>query len=82
MKYVLLADLKDAEEYDDGLFAIKTRLTEDDDAEEATVEIFSEGDLYKIRTRRPHDADAIALKDDWKFFNSRTNALLGYVFGD
>jgi hypothetical protein len=81
MKYLLISDFDSAEEADDGLYVLKARLTVGSD-EEPTMELFSEGDIYKIRNNKPAEADAISLQDDWMFYNSSSNALLGYVFKD
>ena len=81
MKYLLISDFDDAEEADDGLYVLKTRLVEGSE-EESTMELFSEGDIYKIRKIKPAEADAISLQDDWMFYNSGSNTLLGYVFKD
>ncbi len=83
MKYVLIADLDEAEEFDDGLYGVRVRYTEPGEGE-PLIEMFSEGDIYKIRKRRPPQADSIAMADDWFFWRSTTNpaATLGYVFKD
>jgi hypothetical protein len=81
MKYLLISDFDNAEEADDGLYVIKTRLTEGSE-EEPTMEVFSEGDIFKIRNSKPTEADAISLQDDWMFYNSGSNTLLSYVFKD
>jgi hypothetical protein len=81
MKYLLISDFDNAEEADDGLYVLKTRLTEGSE-EEPTMELFSEGDIYKIRNKKPDEADAISLQDDWMFYSSSSNKLLGYVFKD
>ena len=83
MMYVLLSDLFDAEEFDDGKYGVKARYSEPGEGE-PRVEVFSEGDLYKIRMRKPKNADAIALTDDWVFWGSTTNPAntLGYAFKD
>lgn len=82
MKYFLLSDLENAEELDDGLYAARSRVTEDSNDSEATLEIFSEGDLYRIRKRAPAEADGIAFTDDWMFFNSEETLFFNYVFRD
>jgi hypothetical protein len=80
MKYVLLSDLDSLEAFDDGLYGVKARLTPGS-GEPATYEVFSENDLYRIRKSAPPKADALALTDDWVWWDSRTNAFYGYVFG-
>lgn len=82
MKFFLLSDLENAEELDDGLYAARARVTEDSDSSEATLELFSEGDLYRIRKRAPAEADSIAFTDDWMFFNSKETLFFNYVFRD
>lgn len=79
MKYLLISDFDSAEEADDGLYVLKTRLTEGSE-EEPTMEVFSEGDMFRIRKGRPPEADAISLQDDWMFYDSGSNNILGYVF--
>ena len=81
MKYILITDLDGAEEFDDGLYAIKTRLTPDDTSE-PTRELFSDGDIFKIKKKLPQGADAMALKDDWVFWNQRTGEFMSYAFRD
>ncbi len=80
MQYVLLSDFETAEEIDDGLYLISTRVTEESDPSESTTIPFSEGDLWRIRKKAPPEADGIALTDDWMFFNSQKNMLFEYVF--
>jgi hypothetical protein len=46
------------------------------------MEVFSEGDIFKIRNKKPPEADAISLQDDWMYYDSGSNALMGYVFKD
>jgi hypothetical protein len=82
MRYILLEELKNADELDDGLYVVKTRVTEDTDPSEAGMEVFSEGDLYKIRKRVPSEADSIAFTDDWMFYNSVKMLFFDYVFKD
>jgi hypothetical protein len=81
LKYILLSDLKNAEDFDDGLYVIKARVTEDDESE-PTMEPFSEGDLYKIRKLAPGEADCIAFTDDWMFCNLKEMLFFDYVFSD
>ena len=82
MQYVLLTDFDTAEEIDDGLYLINTRITEESDPADSKMIPFSEGDLWKIRKKAPPEADSIALTDDWMFFNSQENMLFDYVFKD
>lgn len=79
MKYVLLSDFEDPEEFDDALYGVKTRNTPGSD-EQVTIEIFSENDLYMIRKNLPPEANALALKDDWMFWNTESDTYYGYVF--
>ncbi len=81
LKYILLSDLENAEDFDDGLYVIKAKLTEDDTSE-PTMEPFSEGDMYKIRKRAPADVDCIAFTDDWMFCNLKKMLFFDYVFSD
>lgn len=82
MQYLLLNDFEDAEEIDDGIYLVQTRVTEESDPSESTKVPFSEGDLWHIRKKAPPEADGIALTDDWMFFNSSKNMLFEYVFKD
>lgn len=82
MRYILLEELKGADELDDGIYVVKTRVTEDTDPSLAGMELFSEGDLYKIRKGVPPEADSIAFTDDWMFYNSVKMLFFGYVFKD
>jgi hypothetical protein len=79
MKYVLIADLVEPEEFDDALYTVRTRVTPDAN-DEPTYELFSENDLYVIDKRKPEEADALALTDDWVFWDTKRNKFLGYVF--
>jgi hypothetical protein len=81
MRYILLSDFDRAEEFDDGLYVLRTRVTEDTDPSESTMELFSDGDLYRIRKRAPAEADAIAFADDdWMYFNSKETLFFEFVF--
>lgn len=75
-----MSDFENAEDFDDGFYVIKARVTEDDESE-PTMEPFSEGDLYKIRKLAPADADCIAFTDDWMFCNLEEMLFFEYVFG-
>jgi hypothetical protein len=79
MKFVLISDLEHPEEFDDALYGVRTRNTPDSD-EPVTIEIFSENDLYTIRNNTPAGANALALKDDWMYWDTKTNTFYGYVF--
>jgi hypothetical protein len=79
MKYVLISDLENPEEFHDGLYGARTRNTPDSD-EPVVIEVFSENDLYTIRNFSPPEADALALMDDWMYWNSKANMFYGYVF--
>jgi len=80
MEYVLLSDFDEAEEIDDGLYLIKTRVTEDSEERESKNAPFSEGDIFHIKKKAPPEADAIALTDDWMYFNTDKSMLFNYVF--
>jgi len=80
MKYILLKDLDDAEEVDDGIYLVKVRTAEE--PSNPLLEPFSEGDMYRIRKRRPEHADSLLFKDDWMFYDSKSKTVLGYVFKD
>jgi hypothetical protein len=82
LQYVLLSDFDEAEEIDDGLYLVKTRVTEDSDESESTLSPFSEGDIFHLRKKAPAEANAIALTDDWMYFNSFKSMLFEYVFQD
>lgn len=80
MKYILLGDLESLEEIDDGLYRVAPRTTA---GEPAGAELFTEGDLYRVREKAPAGADSIAFEGgDWKYWNSSTGAFYGDVFAD
>lgn len=80
MKYILIRELLTASEVDDGMFFVKTNITGDTADEEATMEFFSEGDMFHIKRRAPQEANAIALIDDWMYYDTEDGMLFGYVF--
>jgi len=82
MEYVLLSDFDEAEEIDDGIYLVKIRVTEDSTVTEDKHAPFSEGDIFQIRKKAPAEANAIALTDDWMYFNSYKSMLFDYVFRD
>jgi uncharacterized protein YrzB (UPF0473 family) len=82
MEYLLLSDFDEAEEIDDGIYLLKIRVTEDTEAKEDKHVPFSEGDVFHIRKKAPAEANAIALTDDWMYFNTFKSMLFEYVFKD
>lgn len=80
MKYILIDDLLKASEVDDGMFFVKTSVAGDTTDEEATMEFFSEGDMFHVKRHAPEEADAIALIDDWMYYDTENGMLFGYVF--
>lgn len=80
MKYILIDNLFKATEVDDGMFFVKAEVAGDTDRQEATMEFFSEGDMFHIKRRKPPEANAIALTDDWMYYDTENGMLFGYVF--
>jgi len=80
MKYILIDNLLNANEVDDGMFLVKAEVAGDTAEEEATMEFFSEGDMFHIKRHRPDEANAIALTDDWMYYDTENGMLFGYVF--
>ena len=80
MKYILLSDIYETKEVDDGRYMVKCRIAGDTKPEEATIEVFTEGDLYTLRRGAPNEANAIALADDWLYYNTESGMLFDYVF--
>lgn len=79
MKYIMILDLEKAIPIEDAIYAVITKNT---DSQPDGKEVFSEGDMYRIRTNRPTGADAIAFQDDWMYWSSSTGAFFKYVFKD
>lgn len=79
MKYILIKDFDAAEEYDDGKYLVKARLTPGDESP-ATFEPFTEHDIFKATKRAPEGADALILKDDWIYYSTKLRKELGYAF--
>lgn len=76
---MLISDFAQAEEFDDGLYGIHVRYTTPNEGE-PRVEVFSEGDIFRVNRHKPESADALAMTDDWVFWDSRTATTLGYAF--
>lgn len=82
MKYILLNDFDTLDEFDDGMYFVRPHMAGDLEGEESPLEGFSDGDLYRIRKKAPSEADAIAMTDDWMFYNTENGMLFDYVFKD
>lgn len=82
MKYLLINEFDKPMELDDGYFGLKCHLTKGSEGEVSTIELFSEADIYRIKRERPESANAIILQDDWIYWDTKANKLLGYVFKD
>lgn len=80
MKYLFINDLDKGEEIDDGIYLVKLRSTEGPDSKEASSDVFTDADIFKIKKKAPEGADAVVFTDDWVFYDSKKKALLGYVF--
>ena len=81
MQYAMLTDFVDPEEYDDALYGVMVKDTEGSVGPESIFQ-FSAGDVFAIRNGAPDGADAIALKDDWVYWNSESDTYFGNVFGE
>lgn len=82
MKYILLSAFDNVEDFDDGMYFVRPHMAGEMEGEESPLEAFSDGDLYRIRKKAPSDADAIAMTDDWMFYNTENGMLFDYVFKD
>lgn len=80
MKYILLSEFEDAEDFDDGMYFIRPHMAGDLEGHASPLEGFSDGDLYHIRKKAPTEADSIAMTDDWMFYNTENGMLFDYVF--
>ena len=80
MKYILLRDFDNVDDFDDGMYYVRPHMAGDLEGEAVPVEGFSDGDLYHIRRKAPDEADAIAMTDDWMFYNAENGMLFDYVF--
>jgi hypothetical protein len=79
MQYILLDDLKHPSDGDDGIYMMPLHAAGDD--REESMEVFSEGDLWHIKTFAPLEADAIAkVDDDWFYYNTENGLFFEHVF--
>lgn len=79
MTYILISDLDTAEEFDDGLYGVHVRYSLEGEGM-PRIELFSEGDVFKIKRHKPETADALAMTDDWVYWDSRNDKTMGYAF--
>lgn len=80
MKYIFLSDFEGIEDMDDGMYFLKPVAVGDEKDTDVQMESFSDGDLYQILRKAPPEADAIAMTDDWMFYNAANGMLFDYVF--
>ena len=80
MKIIRLSAFDETEDFDDGMYFVAPENIGDEDPEEVRMEAFSDGDLFIIRHNAPTEADAMAMTDDWMFYNTENGMLFDYVF--